>query len=56
MSPKSDPENVFKNDPAKICENCGEEYLFEEANRELLKKAKEAADRGVDLKLLRFAA
>jgi hypothetical protein len=47
---------VFKNVPAKICENCGEEYLSEETNRELLKRAKEAADRGVDLELLRFAA
>lgn len=47
---------VFKNVPAKICENCGEEYLSEETNHELLKKANDAADRGVDLELLRFAA
>jgi len=47
---------VFKNVPARICENCGEEYLSEETNRELLRKAQEAADRGVDLELLRFAA
>jgi YgiT-type zinc finger domain-containing protein len=47
---------VFKNVPAKVCENCGEEYLSEETNRELLRKAREAADRGVDLELLRFAA
>jgi YgiT-type zinc finger domain-containing protein len=47
---------VFKNVPAKICENCGEEYLSQETNQTLLRKAKEAADRGVDLELLRFAA
>jgi YgiT-type zinc finger domain-containing protein len=47
---------VFKQVPAKICDNCGEEYLSEETNRVLLKKAQEAADRGVDLELLRFAA
>ncbi len=47
---------IFKNVPAKVCENCGEEYLSEKTNRELLKKAKEAVDRGVDLELLRFAA
>jgi len=47
---------VFKNVPAKVCENCGEEYLSEETNQELLKKANDAADRGVDLELLRFAA
>lgn len=47
---------VIKNVPAKICENCGEEYLSEETNRSLLKKANEAAARGVDFELLRFAA
>jgi YgiT-type zinc finger domain-containing protein len=47
---------VFKNVPANICDNCGEEYLSEETNRVLLKKAKEAADRGADIELLRFAA
>lgn len=47
---------VFKDVPAEICENCGEEYLSEETNRTLLKKAEEAVDRGVELELLRFAA
>jgi len=47
---------VFKNVPAQICENCGEEYLSENTNRTLLKKAEDAVSRGVDLELLRFAA
>lgn len=47
---------VFKDVPAKVCENCGEEYLSEETNRRLLQKAKEAAARGVELEMLRFAA
>jgi len=47
---------IFKNVPAEICENCGEEFLSEETNRILLKKGEEAADRGVDLEMLRFAA
>ena len=47
---------IFKNVPAQICENCGEEYLSEDTNRVLLDRAQEAADRGVDLELLRFAA
>ncbi len=47
---------VFKKVPAKICENCGEEYLSEEINRKLLERAREAVERGVDLELLRFAA
>ena len=47
---------VFKNVPARICENCGEEYISEETNQVLLTRAREAVDRGVDLELLRFAA
>jgi len=47
---------VFKNVPAEICENCGEEYLSSETNADLLKKSNEAAKRGVDLELLRYAA
>lgn len=47
---------VFKNVPAEICENCGEEYLSSETNANLLTKANEAVNRGVDLELLRYAA
>ena len=47
---------VFKKVPALICENCGEEYLSSEINNDLLKKAKDAVERGVDFEMLRFAA
>ena len=47
---------VFKNVPAQVCENCGEEYLSENTNHTLLQKAEDAFVRGVDLELLRFAA
>lgn len=47
---------VLRKVPAKICENCGEEYLSANINRALLQKAQEAVARGVDLELLRFAA
>lgn len=47
---------VFKNVPAQVCENCGEEYLASETNRDLLQKAKEAVARGVDFEMLRYAA
>jgi len=47
---------VFKNVPAEVCENCGEEYLSKDINGVLLQKAEEAAGRGADLELLRFAA
>ena len=37
---------VFKNVPAQICENCGEEYLPQNTNRILLQKAEDAFSRG----------
>ena len=47
---------VYKNVPAEVCDNCGEEYLSAEINRKLLKQAEQAAERGVDLEMLRYAA
>lgn len=47
---------VFKNVPAEICENCGEEYLSSETNTNLLRLSREAVKRGVDLEMLKYAA
>ncbi len=47
---------VFKNVPAEICDNCGEEYVSSETNRKLLQLAMEASDRGISLELLSYAA
>jgi len=47
---------VFKNVPAHICDNCGEEYVSSETNSKLLQIAKDASDRGVSLELLSYAA
>ena len=47
---------LFKNVPADICENCGEEYVSSEVNSKLLQMANEAAKKGVDLEMLRYAA
>lgn len=47
---------VFKGVPAEICDNCGEEYVSSETNSSLLKTAKEAALKGVELEMMRFAA
>jgi YgiT-type zinc finger domain-containing protein len=47
---------VFKDVPAQICDNCGEEYLSSETNKRLLRLSKEAVRRGVSLELLRYAA
>jgi YgiT-type zinc finger domain-containing protein len=47
---------VFKNVPAQICENCGEAYVDEAATRSVLAKAAQAADSGVEVEVLSYAA
>jgi YgiT-type zinc finger domain-containing protein len=47
---------VFKDVPADVCENCGEEYLNSETTRNLLNKAEKAIEHGSDFELLRYAA
>jgi len=47
---------VFKEVPADVCDNCGEEYLSSDTNQDLLEKARQSIERGVDLELLRYAA
>jgi len=52
---KDDTTLVFKNVPAQICSNCGEEYISSEINRAILSRAREESDRGITLEMLRFA-
>ena len=47
---------VFKNVPAQICDNCGEEYISSEINRTLLTRARAELNKGVTLEMLSFAA
>ncbi|MBF0398610.1 MAG: type II toxin-antitoxin system MqsA family antitoxin [Desulfobacterales bacterium] len=47
---------VFKRVPAKICDNCGEEYITSEINKKLLSHARDEINRGITLELLEFAA
>lgn len=47
---------VFKDVPAQVCENCGEEYLSAKTNKELLQLANDAIKRGISLELLKYAA
>lgn len=47
---------VFKDVPAQICDNCGEEYLSAKTNKEVLKLANDAIKRGISLELLKYAA
>lgn len=47
---------VVKSVPARVCENCGEEYIDEKITRELLKNAKEAATIGVQVDVREYVA
>ena len=47
---------VFKHVPAKICDNCGEEYISSNVNKTLLQQAREELKRGITLGVLDFAA
>jgi YgiT-type zinc finger domain-containing protein len=53
---KKDTTLIFKQVPADVCENCGEEYVSADVNRQLLMKASDAFNRNVSLELLQFAA
>lgn len=45
---------VFKDVPADVCQNCGEEYVSEDVTRELLKTAELAAKSGVEVDVREF--
>jgi YgiT-type zinc finger domain-containing protein len=47
---------VFKQVPARVCANCGEEYVDEEAARHILKVADEAAKAGVQVGIREYMA
>ncbi len=47
---------IFRNVPARVCDNCGEEYLSSEVSKELLRRAEEEVERGVSLEMLEYAA
>jgi len=47
---------IFKEVPAEVCQNCGEYYLSEEITEKLLKRAEEAARKGTEVEILKFAA
>jgi len=46
---------LFKHVPANICDNCGEIYHDEEVTGSLLEQAAQAATRGVELDVRRYA-
>jgi len=47
---------VVKNVPARICENCGEQYVDDETAAALLKNANEAFKNGVIIDVREFKA
>jgi len=47
---------VVKGVPARICENCGEEYVAEQTATQLLADAEQAALSGVQVEVRAFVA
>ena len=47
---------IIKQVPAEVCENCGEYYLAQAIANQLLMRAEEAAEKGAEVEILRFAA
>ena len=47
---------VVKGVPARVCDNCGEEYVEDEAASRLLALAEDAAGSGVRVEVLEYAA
>ncbi|HEV7507405.1 MAG TPA: type II toxin-antitoxin system MqsA family antitoxin [Thermoanaerobaculia bacterium] len=47
---------IFKDVPADVCENCGEEYFSDRIAGDLLKRAEKAIRNGAEVEILRFAA
>ena len=45
---------VIKGVPARVCPNCGEEYLDENVTEKLLKSAEEAAQTGVQVDIREY--
>lgn len=47
---------VIKNVPARVCANCGEEYVDDATTSQLLKAAEEAARAGVQVDVREYMA
>lgn len=47
---------VIKGVPARVCQNCGEEYVEEEITAHVLKTAEEAVRAGVQVDVRTYAA
>ncbi len=47
---------LFKNVPAQVCNNCGEEFIDETISINLLQAAETAVQAGVQMELRRYAS
>ena len=47
---------IVKSVPARVCENCGEEYVDKETTARLLQQAEEAARVGVQVDIREYVA
>jgi len=47
---------ILKGVPAEVCDNCGEYYLSEQITGSVLERAELAAQKGVEVEILQFAA
>jgi len=47
---------IIREVPAHICDNCGEYFLSESVTAEVLARAERAAQNGVEVEVLRYAA
>lgn len=46
---------IFKHVPALVCDNCGEKYVESEVTKEVLKKAKDIQENGVELDIREYS-
>ncbi len=47
---------ILKGVPAEVCEDCAEYYLWEAITEQVLERAEQAARKGVEVEIIRFAA
>ncbi len=53
---KNNTTVVIKEVPADVCTNCGEYYLSEVMTDDLLTRAENAIQKGVEIEILKYAA
>lgn len=45
---------AIKEVPAQVCQNCGEYYLDAEMTKEVLKRAEQAIEKGVEIEVIKM--